>query len=112
MPAARLNSRLFRMCWSRLVVVSASRPRFIRSIFGELLPPQAATAADPAAPSIFTALQEQLGLRFESAKAPLPVLIIDSDSQLRDLISKSLAGKRSVPLGCGTMVYLMSDSCV
>jgi uncharacterized protein (TIGR03435 family) len=47
-------------------------------IFGELLPPESVSPVDPAAPSIFTALQEQLGMRLESAKTALPVLIIDS----------------------------------
>ena len=39
------------------------------------LPPS--TATDPV-PSLFTAVQEQLGLRLESAKGPVDVLIVDS----------------------------------
>ena len=38
---------------------------------------RAPLAADPDAPSLFTALQEQLGLRLESIRGPVDVLVID-----------------------------------
>ena len=39
---------------------------------GQMLPP-----AEVSGPSIFTAIQEQLGLKLESSKAPVEVLVID-----------------------------------
>jgi uncharacterized protein (TIGR03435 family) len=39
--------------------------------------PDDAPATDTSAPSLFTALQEQLGLRLESTKEAVPVLVID-----------------------------------
>jgi uncharacterized protein (TIGR03435 family) len=39
--------------------------------------PDDVPATDNSAPSLFTAIQEQLGLKLESAKEPVPVLVID-----------------------------------
>jgi uncharacterized protein (TIGR03435 family) len=42
------------------------------------LPPGAPpTASDPEAPSFFTAVEEQLGLKLENARGPVEVLVID-----------------------------------
>jgi uncharacterized protein (TIGR03435 family) len=40
-----------------------------------------APAADNSAPSLFTAIQEQLGVKLEPAKEPIPVLVIDHVAQ-------------------------------
>ncbi|HEY1897123.1 MAG TPA: TIGR03435 family protein [Terracidiphilus sp.] len=40
-------------------------------------PAGAATASADTGPSIFTAIQEQLGLKLESGKGPVPILVID-----------------------------------
>jgi len=40
-------------------------------------PPPGIPAIDPNGPSIFTAVQEQLGLKLDSTKAPVDVLVID-----------------------------------
>ena len=43
--------------------------------------PETSRAAVPEFPSIFTAMQEQLGLKLEPARAPVRVLVIDSVQQ-------------------------------
>ena len=46
-----------------------------------LPPPGSEGVVDPAGVSIFTAMQEQLGLKFDSQRGPVPVLVIESVSQ-------------------------------
>ena len=43
--------------------------------------PDNAPVSDSSAPSLFTAIQEQLGLKLEPAKEPVPVLVIDRVEQ-------------------------------
>jgi uncharacterized protein (TIGR03435 family) len=35
------------------------------------------SASDPAGPTLFTAIQEQLGLRLEALKGPVEIFVID-----------------------------------
>jgi uncharacterized protein (TIGR03435 family) len=44
---------------------------------GRSILPPAIPAVDPNGPSLFTALQEQLGLKLESTRGPISVLVID-----------------------------------
>jgi uncharacterized protein (TIGR03435 family) len=55
----------------------------LRSVLGEHEsagggPPPPPGTPDPSVPSLISALPEQLGLRLQSSKVPLPVLVVDS----------------------------------
>jgi uncharacterized protein (TIGR03435 family) len=47
-------------------------------VFGAPPPPDALPATDSSGPTVFTAVQEQLGLRLESQRGPVPVIVIES----------------------------------
>ncbi len=47
-------------------------------------PPEGAPPVDPNSPSIFTAVQEQLGLKLEGDKGPVDILIVDTAGKPAD----------------------------
>ena len=47
-------------------------------------PPPPAGTPDPSVPSLTAALPEQLGLRLQSSKVPLPVLVVDSAAKPKE----------------------------
>ncbi len=49
--------------------------------FAPLAPPTAGAPADPSRPTIFIALEEQLGLKLQTTNGPLDVIVIDSIEQ-------------------------------
>lgn len=83
---ARINGRRVLMDTLALVLTaSVFNQRVINrtGISGEFdldlrFTPESSSAPAPEFPSIFTAVQEQLGLRLQSERGPVPVLVIDS----------------------------------
>ena len=61
--------------WDFVMTFAQDRPN------GPVPPGVELPPVDPDAPNLFTALQEQLGLKLESTKAPIDVLVIESVQQ-------------------------------
>ena len=72
----------FDLTWAPDPTLGAGGPPPGVTVGGGAPPPGVALPApDPNAPSLFTAVQEQLGLKLDSTKAPVEVLVIDHVEQ-------------------------------
>ncbi len=81
-----VNGMLARMLGRPVIDRTGLRGRFdvdLTFAFGEMprsmsfVTPGDSAPTDPDRPTIFTAIQEQLGLKLESVRAPVDVLVID-----------------------------------
>ena len=63
--------------------------------FGGSLPP-----AESTGPSVFTAVQNDLGLKLEGRKQPIDILILTASRRFRGKISRDA----TLPQSCGTAV--------
>lgn len=75
MPMATLATLLSR--FERQTIIDETGLKGAFEVKLDWTPDDAIRPDDPGGPSLFTAMQEQLGLRLESRKGPLDVLVVD-----------------------------------
>jgi uncharacterized protein (TIGR03435 family) len=67
--------------WVDRQVIDQTNLKGLFDVEAQFSPAASPTDPDPAGPSIFTAIQQDLGLKLENSKEPVEVLVIDSVSR-------------------------------
>jgi uncharacterized protein (TIGR03435 family) len=79
---SQLADRLSSMLGRTVVDKSALEGTYDIALTFAPEPPPGAETTDPSGPSLFTALQEQLGLKLQAGKGPVEVIVVNSAEKL------------------------------